>query len=378
MKQLRKELALVLMFLFLIPLTSLPSTNGQAQSQQVTITPDGNIVGTEKIEKNGNIYTLKGDLNSEVKILKDNIVFDGAGFKISGSDQIIFTEGGFNEFSGTKNKTAINIEGRANVTIKNVCINGYKVGIGIYKSLFTVISGNIFSQDNNPIYIENSSYNLITDNEITTVSYYAFILRSSDSNIISKNNVQNGSGILISSGSANLVAQNNFTHGSTAVSVISSNNQIIGNNISQNERGISLQVDSSNNFFSRNIFSKNSVGIDADEMVIKNITFTENTFIENKQYTTLGLNSENSYRFYQNNFINNSQNVGFAGEYFYSGDTPPQYTSQLIENHNWDNGDLGNYWSDYTNKYPNATSDKHGNICNSLCCYTIKLSIFIL
>jgi parallel beta-helix repeat protein len=347
----------IICIIFASLLFNLVWSNGQQNnSDLISITPDGNIVGTEKIERNGNTYTLQGNIDSMVVIQKDNIVLDGAGFAILGSDKII-KQGDFNQFSGTKNETAISIKDRTNITIKNVSITGYKIGVEIYKSSSIIVSGCRFNQDDNPFYIESSSNNWITNNEITTISFCAFKLQSSDCNFISKNDVQNSSGIIIVYGSNNLIAQNNFTNGDRGISIESSDNQFIANNISNNNFGVIL-FESSNNLFSKNIITKNSAGINVpEERLIKNVTFSENTFIENNHFVTLGLNAENSYHFYQNNFINNSQTVGFDGEYFYSGDTSPQYTPQLIENHNWDNGTYGNYWSDYKTKYPNAKED---------------------
>jgi parallel beta-helix repeat protein len=356
MKQFRKGIAFVLVFLFLIPLTSLPSVNGQ--SQQVTITPDGLVIGTNAITRNENTYTLTENLKASIIIQKDNIVLDGAMFQILGSDQII-KEGVVNQFSEINNETAIFIKDMMNVTIKNFDIIGYKIGVGIYESTSITVSGCRFNQDENPIYLDSASNNWITNNEATTISFCAIKLQSSNYNIISKNNVQNSSrGIIIKDGSNNLVVQNNFTYGQIGISTSSSNNLFTANNISETGEAVSLG-DSSNSVFSKNIFSKNGIGIYAQDeaRLIKNIIFTQNSFIENRDFVTLGLNSENSYRFYQNNFINRIQTVGFEGEYFYSGDTPPQYTPQLIENHNWDNGTYGNYWSDYKTKYPNAKED---------------------
>ena len=86
----------------------------------IRITPDGTVEGTNKISRDGNVYTLIGDLSGSVEngqtfisIEKDNVIFDGAGKTIGGS--------------GTG--VAIEVIGRKDVTIKNTRIINFGTGI---------------------------------------------------------------------------------------------------------------------------------------------------------------------------------------------------------------------------------------------------------
>jgi len=86
----------------------------------IRITPEGTVEGTDKISRDGNNYTLVGDLNGAVEngqtfisIEKDNVIFDGAGRTIQGS--------------GTG--VALSVYGRKDVTIKNTRITNFGTAI---------------------------------------------------------------------------------------------------------------------------------------------------------------------------------------------------------------------------------------------------------
>jgi len=57
--------------------------NAQAGST-ITITSEGQIVGTDRIERQGDVYTFTGDIFGIIVVEKDNITIDGAGYTIKG------------------------------------------------------------------------------------------------------------------------------------------------------------------------------------------------------------------------------------------------------------------------------------------------------
>src|SRR5271157_2918122 len=108
------------------------------------------------------------------------------------------------------------------------------------------------------------------------------------------------------------VTVKSFTNGIWLVN--SSNSTLSGNNVTANSNnGIWLDSSSGNTLSGNNVTANNDYCIWADH------------------------NSSNN-TIYQNNFINNTYQV---------------YSSNLTNV--WDNGSVGNYWSDYLTKYPNAT-----------------------
>jgi parallel beta-helix repeat protein len=116
---------ILISMLLLVSMVALEYSNAVADVQHkgvIRITSSGDIEGSDKISRNGNVYTLKDDIISVVKydtvfinIDCDGIIFDGAGKTIRGAD------GGI----------AIGIYEKRNVIIKNMRIVDFQTGIEI-------------------------------------------------------------------------------------------------------------------------------------------------------------------------------------------------------------------------------------------------------
>ena len=91
-------------------------------------------------------------------------------------------------------------------------------------------------------------------------------------------------------------------------------------------------------------------------------TITENNVTNNAMVLVLGtlsanVNSAGFQLLYSNNFINNTQKLYVPiGVPFMQDVVPVSPAGQ------WDNGSVGNYWSDYLSRYPNATEIDHSGI----------------
>src|SRR3990170_1003978 len=72
--------------------------------ETVYIRADGSVEGTDKIQRDGNVYTLTGDISDPLVVERDNIVVDGAGHVLE----------------GTGAGRGIFLEGRSNITIKYI------------------------------------------------------------------------------------------------------------------------------------------------------------------------------------------------------------------------------------------------------------------
>lgn len=135
----------------------------------IRITPEGAVEGTDKISQNGDTYTLTGDISVSIgdgseliSIERDGVTLDGAGKTIMG------TNGG----------VAIGIYGTSNVTIKNLRVVNFGVGLNLYTNGL-----------NSKSTAEN---NRIIDNYFET-KYWAIDLRGvkglvSGNTFVSKNN----------------------------------------------------------------------------------------------------------------------------------------------------------------------------------------------
>ena len=93
----------------------------------IRIMPDGTVEGTDKIQRDGDTYTFTGDVNGYLNTsfgdlkgfllaMKDNIVIDGAGHTI--------------QCNGTG--VGVFLRSMYNITIKNLNIKGFSVGISSY------------------------------------------------------------------------------------------------------------------------------------------------------------------------------------------------------------------------------------------------------
>ena len=81
----------------------------------IQISHDGSIQGTELIQRTNNTYTFTSDISGNIVVLNDFITIDGAGFTLIGS--------------GYSPQTGIDLTFRKNVTVKNLVIIDYDVGI---------------------------------------------------------------------------------------------------------------------------------------------------------------------------------------------------------------------------------------------------------
>src|SRR3990170_6745661 len=118
----REASAFILLLILFLALVRV-SENSTASSLivgEIRIMPDGSVEGTDKIQRNGDVYTLVGDITGSVRMLdyfisleRNNIVFDGAGRTIQGTGVGI----------------ALKVWGRSNVTIQNMNINDFGTGI---------------------------------------------------------------------------------------------------------------------------------------------------------------------------------------------------------------------------------------------------------
>ncbi|MEJ2271513.1 MAG: NosD domain-containing protein [Candidatus Bathyarchaeota archaeon] len=240
--------------------------------EKIFIRADGSVEGIDTIQRTGNIYTFTDHIvNQSIVVEKDDIVVDGAGYTIQ----------------GTGAGTGIGLDGRSNVTIKNVEITNFRYGIMLM----------------------SSSNNVLVNNNPYSNTWAGIQLGYSSNNSISGNNVANNSedGIALYSSSFNNIFWNKITsHNRDGVAFYywSNNNTLSGNNIT-NSSSTGIRVDlSSFNAVSGNNITDNNEGI---------FLWSSN------------------HKIYHNNFINNTNDAG------------------SFEQNIWDDGypSGGNYWSSF-------------------------------
>ena len=81
--------------------------------QYITINADGTISHPNApIARDGNRYTLTGDIGGSIRVLKDNIIFDGAGYSLFGN-------------GSAKSGGDIDLNNRDHVTVMNTVFSGF-------------------------------------------------------------------------------------------------------------------------------------------------------------------------------------------------------------------------------------------------------------
>jgi len=337
---------LVFMTLLMLILSGISSATLEVHrveaSGTIYIRTDGSIdPPTAELSSDDTItYLMTGNLDSSVVIEKDNIVFDGAGYAIQGS--------------GSGN--GIELSGRNNVTIRDIEIRGFYQGILIYN----------FSRGNNVfgiraidnwyggIRVDSSANNNITGNAIVNGMEGITLSGNTESNSVTRNNIEGNEfyGVNLISTSNSLVESNNISncgwHG-ICLWMFSCNNVVVENSVTECKVGIEVSYSSNNNTVSNNCFSMNRIvgvvigfripesgpewGGAADNRIIENNVTDNNLGIEL-------IYSKNNTIFH-NNVEENNSSVAIIGSYF----------------NIWDDGAIGNYWSDY-----NGTDANHDSI----------------
>jgi len=250
-----KKTALALLLVLMLSVSLLCSLSIHSVEADVTATiyirADGTVEGTDKIQRVGDVYTFTADIYDSIVVERDNVVLNGAGYRLKGDG----------------NENGITLSDISNNTVKNLKLSSFNIGI--------VVMGS----DNNKI-LENT----ITDN------FRGLDLTASENNTVSGNYIANNNDGIALENMYNNIIENTITN-NTNIGIFLNGagyNNIIGNDITKNSRGILVHICYNN--------------------VI-----------------------------YHNNFVNNTNHVETDDS-----------------NGIWDNGEEGNYWSDYEERYPDA------------------------
>jgi len=220
-------------------------------------------------------YTLTDNITSYsdgIVVERDNIIIDGEGHMLQGNG------------SGW----GIDLYGVKCVTVKNIDVNGFYIGV-----------------------ILGETYNVISESDITN-NYFGVSLGGAYHQVVKNNFADNHEGISVN-GVHHSIHRNSLINNTIGILLdwSSSNNDIVGNTISRSGGGGGIQIlqSSDNTIIGNNIINNNFVGI----------TFYKSSCI-----------------IYHNNFINNTYSNMYP--------VPPTPGVNI-----WDDGypSGGNYWSDY-------------------------------
>ena len=127
-------------------------------SGTIYIKADGSIEGTDKITRNGNLYSFTSDIYGSIVVEKDNVVVDGMGHSVDGTNI-----GLAQQLEGI----GILVESQNEVTITNVTVQHFQYGIYVNRSSNNLLTETNSENNINGVVIENSSQTRIRKSQIT-------------------------------------------------------------------------------------------------------------------------------------------------------------------------------------------------------------------
>jgi parallel beta-helix repeat protein len=200
----KKSASLLVLMLFLsLFLISVPQID-MVKAESVThiyINADRSVEGTDKIQRDGNVYTLTDNIDrSDIMVLKDDVVLDGAGYSLTGGP------------------SGILLAYRDNVMIKNfvISIKGFTGKcIWLYYCSNCVILNNTMESDYScsGIDVGGGDSNFFAGNHVMYMAGAIGLGEGTSDNVIFGNTLTNNSqSIGIVNSQNNTVYYNNFVN----------------------------------------------------------------------------------------------------------------------------------------------------------------------
>jgi parallel beta-helix repeat protein len=417
--------SVALIFLLLVPcsmMVAFPNVGIVRAEETIYIRTDGSVEGTDKMQRDGNVYTFTDNIYVSIVVESDNVVIDGAGYTLQGNG------------SGY----GIYLIHRSYVTIRNMEIREFDTGIRFYRgsnntilenslanngwgiyldySKNNTISGNKITDNDKGIHISISPNNVLRDNQIDTnrynfwlsgVNFVDFVNDIDTSNTVdgkpicywvnekdktipldaghvilvnctgitvaNLNLTNNGEGIKLAFTKNSTITENTITNNFEGIFFYgSSGNNISANYIANNEaNGISIRG-GKNTLLGNTIIHNGANGVQlyfSNYNIIRGNNITENNRgldIYGSQYNSMSGNSVannsvvglwffGSYSNYLlgNNITDNQVSIDFqmdssSNRIYYNNFVDNEVHFDDTSVNFWDNGTVGNYWSDYT------------------------------
>jgi parallel beta-helix repeat protein len=321
-------------------------------------------------------YQLTNSFLGVIVVERDGVSLDGAGYVVFGigNGTAISSTGNAIEIKNVVIKSmqvglggfdyGIYVEGYSNSTIskctvtdctegiyisgmQNGVVSGNSANITLYESKENSISDNKGTlklnkatdnrvlNNSGDIYLESSSQNTIKENS------GAISLSDSANNTVTRNTLDNlPSGIVLKASNYNNITLNSITNSQTGLKLANSQkNNIAHNTITNNDRAVFVASSDNNTIFNNDIsFNNQSIHI---ETSWNNTVYLNNFKSNTKQVDDIGqafdLLSSQPRTAYQ--FLTNSKQQNNVLE-------PLNFVYFPISTNNWDNGSIGNYWSD--------------------------------
>lgn len=258
----------------------------------------------------GEVYTFTGNINNTIEVQRSNVMIDGNGFTLTKPS--INTEG---LLIPTGWLPGVHVKDISNVTITNIAFKGCVTGVTVENSSNIIIKHNVIRETWVGIVISAASYVSIINNEIVLMD------------------CSFASGIVFFPSSPQESVPH---HIKIEANYIVGNGQEVPNVAPQPEQygiwgGFSFSEMTKNTLTNIKGIALYNIGV--------NNRIVRNNFQHNYEGILININPEvwfNNF-IYGNNFNHNSENVVIG----FIRNSPRNF---------WDNGTIGNFWSDYEGK----------------------------
>jgi len=174
-----QKTALILFLILCFAVVSISQIGEVKAEGTIYIKADGSVEGTDLLQRNNNTYTFLNDVSGNIVVSKDFITIDGSGFTLEESDD--------------SSSTGINLSNRKNVTVTNLIIVDYFIGISCKPGAGTTtnitILGNYIRNCDIGIEFLGSANNLIKYNTFKNNSIDIAINYVLGNNLITHNNI---------------------------------------------------------------------------------------------------------------------------------------------------------------------------------------------
>lgn len=281
------------------------TTTQQLTFQPITIQKDGNITPlTAPITKTGNQYTLNEDIHGSLIIEADNIVINGQNHLITGN-------GTLGTLFVRESRFGIDLSGTKNVVINDLSIDNFKIALLLDDATSVAASG--LTLAHNRIAVSGSKVTELTftQNRLNENKDSIQLVFCSNSKLSDNKLVNNG--LSITNSTNPMVFSNEFSN--CGLEISNSPNTLICGNSFHDCWGTATSIANS-----------------------KDVVVAANNYSDVN--LPLWIRGDTSGLCYLNNFFNSDPCL------------VSEETDQSGAKVSWDNGTLGNYWSDYLQQNP--------------------------
>jgi parallel beta-helix repeat protein len=283
------------MVLIGILLVAIKAGKAAPADEAIYIRADGSVepLGSPISSSDNTTYTISADLDQEIVVERDGIVLCGANHAIK----------------GTGSGTGLRLLNRRNITIRNLKILDFSVGVLVRNSTEVALMNTTLRNNYFGTTIWNSSHGArLVENEISD-SHNAIWIRESENATILRSTIRSSiwDGIYLSN-SRNCTVEDNeiYASGHNGIRLDTSSSAVVSGNLVYSNLYYGVWINTSDNCtILRNLIWENNLG--------------------------LRLDGSSNISIYQNSFLNNSMQA-----------------FSIESSGTWDNGLEGNYFSDYS------------------------------